>query len=53
MGRAAVARLTEAHDLAAEDRIGAWLALGRHAQAAAELVAMVEARPLRERRWGS
>jgi DNA-binding SARP family transcriptional activator len=48
----AAARLTEAHDLAAEDRIGAWLALGRHAQAVAELEAMVEARPLRERRWG-
>src|SRR5215469_14910543 len=29
----AVARLTEAHDLAAEDRIDAWLALGRHAEA--------------------
>jgi len=48
----AVARLTEAHDLAAEDRIGAWLALGRHAEAVAELEAMVETRPLRERRWG-
>ena len=49
---AAVARLTEAHDLAAEDRVEAWLALGGHAQAAAELEAMVAARPLRERRWG-
>jgi DNA-binding SARP family transcriptional activator len=48
----AAARFTEAHDLAAEDRIGAWLALGRHAEAVAELEAMVEARPLRERRWG-
>ena len=48
----AAARLTEAHDLAAEDRIDAWLALGRHAEAAAELEAMVGARPLRERRWG-
>jgi len=46
------ARLTEAHDLAAEDLVEAWLALGRHAQAAAELEAMVEAHPLRERRWG-
>ncbi|MBO0818926.1 MAG: winged helix-turn-helix domain-containing protein, partial [Actinobacteria bacterium] len=46
-----VARLVEAHDLAAEDLIDARLALGRHAQAAAELEAMVEARPLRERRW--
>jgi predicted ATPase/DNA-binding SARP family transcriptional activator/DNA-binding CsgD family transcriptional regulator len=48
----AVTRLTEAHDLAAEDRIDAALALGGHAQAAAELEAMVAARPLRERRWG-
>ena len=48
----AVTRLTEAHDLATEDRIGAWLALGRHAEAVAELEAMVAARPLRERRWG-
>jgi DNA-binding CsgD family transcriptional regulator/tetratricopeptide (TPR) repeat protein len=48
----AVAQLTEAYDLATEDRIDAWLALGRHAEAAAELEAMVEARPLRERRWG-
>jgi DNA-binding SARP family transcriptional activator/DNA-binding CsgD family transcriptional regulator len=47
----AVARLTEAHDLAVEDRVDAWLALGRHDRAAAELEAMVEARPLRERRW--
>ncbi len=47
----AVARLAEAHDLAAEDRIDAWLALGRHAEAATELEAMVQARPLRERRW--
>src|SRR6516164_8327509 len=47
-----VARLTEAHDLAVEDRIDAWLALGRHAEATAELEAMVQARPLRERRWG-
>jgi DNA-binding SARP family transcriptional activator/DNA-binding CsgD family transcriptional regulator len=48
----AVTRLTEAHDLAAEDRIDAALALGGHAQAAAELETMVAARPLRERRWG-
>ena len=48
---AAVARLVEAHDLASEDRVDAWLALGEHAQAAAELEAMVQARPLRERRW--
>ena len=47
-----VARLVEAHDLAMENRIDASLALGGHAQAAAELEAMVQARPLRERRWG-
>jgi DNA-binding SARP family transcriptional activator/DNA-binding CsgD family transcriptional regulator len=46
------ARLMEAYDLAVEDRIDVWLALGGHAQAAAELEAMVAARPLRERRWG-
>ena len=46
------ARLMEAYDLAAEDGIDASLALGGHAQAAAELEAMVAARPLRERRWG-
>lgn len=49
---AAVTQLTEAHDLAAEDRIDAALALGGHAQAAAELEAMVADRPRRERRWG-
>jgi len=38
------ARLAEAHDLAAEDRIDAWLALGGHPQAAADLEAMVAAR---------
>ena len=48
----AVTRLTDAYDLAVEDRIDAWLARGGHAQAAAELEAMVAARPLRERRWG-
>jgi DNA-binding SARP family transcriptional activator len=47
-----VVRLVEAYDLAIEDRIDASLALGGHAHAAAELEAMVQARPLRERRWG-
>ena len=47
----ALARLTETRDLAAEDRVAAWLALGRPAEAATELEAMVAARPLRERRW--
>lgn len=49
---AAVAGLTQVHDLAVEDRIDAWLALGRHAQAVTELETMVAACPLRERRWG-
>jgi DNA-binding SARP family transcriptional activator len=48
---AAATRLVEAYDLAAEDRGEAWLALDGHAQAAAELEALVAARPLRERRW--
>lgn len=45
------ARLAEAHDQAMEDRIDIWLSLGKHAQAASELEALVEDRPLRERRW--
>jgi DNA-binding SARP family transcriptional activator len=44
-------RLAEAYDLALEARVDAWLTLGRHAQAASELEAMVQGRPLRERRW--
>ena len=49
---ATAARLIEAYDLVLEDRIDAWLELGRHPQAAAELEGLVAARPLRERRWG-
>jgi DNA-binding SARP family transcriptional activator len=45
------ARLTEARDIALEDRADAWLELGQHTRAAAELEDMVAARPLRERRW--
>lgn len=45
------ARLTEARDLALEDRVDAWLELGQHTRAAAELEEMVAVRPLRERRW--
>jgi DNA-binding SARP family transcriptional activator len=48
---ATAARLTDARDSALEDRIDAWLALGRHARAASELEEMVQERPLRERRW--
>ena len=44
---------SRAYYLAVEDRIDAWLALGEHAQAAAELEALVGARPLRERRRAS
>jgi DNA-binding SARP family transcriptional activator len=48
---ATTARLTEARESALEDRIDAWLALGRDTRAAAELEEMVQERPLRERRW--
>ena len=44
---ATAARLIEAHDLVLEDRIDAWLELGRHPQAAADLEGLVAARPLR------
>lgn len=49
---ATAARLTESRDAALEDRVEAWLALGRNGRAASELEALVEERPLRERRWG-
>jgi DNA-binding SARP family transcriptional activator len=48
---ATAARLTDARDSALEDRVDAWLALGRHTRAASELEEMVQQRPLRERRW--
>ena len=48
---ATAARLNEARDAAQEDRIDAWLALGRHGRAASELEELVQERPLRERRW--
>ncbi len=48
---ATAARLIEARDSALEDRIDAWLALGRHSRATSELEEMVRERPLRERRW--
>src|SRR5690349_19613577 len=47
--RAAAARLTELHLGAAEDRIEAGLALGRHAALVAELEQQVHRHPLRER----
>ena len=46
-----VARLNEACDTALEDRMDAWLGLGRHTSAASELEELVQQRPLRERRW--
>ena len=47
--RAAAARLTELHLGAAENRIDAGLALGRHAALVAELEQLVRRHPLRER----
>ena len=47
--RAVAARLTELHLGAAEDRIDAGLALGRHASLVAELEQQVRRHPLRER----
>jgi DNA-binding SARP family transcriptional activator/FixJ family two-component response regulator len=47
--RAAAARLTELHLGAAEDRIDAELALGRHAALVADLEQWVHRHPLRER----
>jgi DNA-binding SARP family transcriptional activator len=44
-------RLTQLRLLAWERRLEAWLALGRHVAAAAELEALVDAHPLRERLW--
>jgi DNA-binding SARP family transcriptional activator len=48
---ATAARLADTRDSALEDRIDAWLALGRHTRAASQLEEMVQERPLRERRW--
>ena len=44
-----IARLEELRLVALEERIGADLALGRHAELGSELEALVEAQPLRER----
>ncbi len=49
---AEAARLHELRQVALEDRLEADLALGEHAQAAAELEALVGERPLREHLWG-
>jgi serine/threonine protein kinase/ABC-type oligopeptide transport system substrate-binding subunit len=47
-----IARLSELRLLAAEDRISAGLALGRHAVLVGELESLTLANPLRERLWG-
>lgn len=47
-----IARLSELRLLAAEDRISAELALGRHAVLVGELESLTVADPLRERLWG-
>src|SRR6185436_19692330 len=44
-------RLSELQRAASEEMADAELACGRHAEAVAELEAMVAAEPLRERRW--
>ena len=50
--RVEASRLSERRLLAWEHRLDAWLALGRHAPAAAELERLVGEHPLRERLWG-
>lgn len=49
--RTAAARLAELRASAAEDRVAALLALGRHREAVAALEAVVADHPLRERGW--
>ena len=49
--RAPARRWEELREVAAEDRMDAVLALGRHAAAVGELEALVAEAPLRERRW--
>ena len=49
--RAEAARLDELRGAVAEDRIAAMLARGRHHEAVAACETLVDARPLRERRW--
>jgi DNA-binding SARP family transcriptional activator len=45
-------RLDELRQAATEDRMDAYLALGRHHEISGELEALVAANPLRERLWG-
>lgn len=49
--QAEIARLTEMHAVAMEDRVEADLALGRHGALCSELSRAVAQKPLRERRW--
>jgi WD40 repeat protein/DNA-binding SARP family transcriptional activator len=51
--RSEAARLQELHRTAEEDWLDARLAAGDHREVAAEAEAMVQAEPLRERRWMS
>jgi len=48
---ATVARLAEAREAALEDRVEVWLRLGHHARAVSDIEELVQASPLRERRW--
>ncbi|HEX2275299.1 MAG TPA: BTAD domain-containing putative transcriptional regulator, partial [Acidimicrobiales bacterium] len=50
-GRAEAARLEELRLAAEEDRVDALLAAGYHADVVGEIDALVQAEPLRERRW--
>jgi hypothetical protein len=50
--QAEIARLTELHLGAREDRLQADLALGAHAELCGELMQLVAEHPLRERLWG-
>jgi DNA-binding SARP family transcriptional activator/tetratricopeptide (TPR) repeat protein len=52
IARAEAARLEEARLAALEERVGADLVCGRHAELTAELDGLTRAHPLRERLWG-
>jgi DNA-binding SARP family transcriptional activator len=52
IARAQAARLEEARLVATEERLDADLACGRHAELTAELDALTQAHPVRERLWG-
>jgi WD40 repeat protein/DNA-binding SARP family transcriptional activator len=50
--RPEIVHLEEMRDAANEDRIGAGLSLGRHRELVAELEALIQHHPYRERSWG-